>query len=742
MQKKRQKLTNAIAASTLLATAGQVLAQASLEEIIVTAQKREQSIQDIPFSVTALSGESLRNSGVFDIIDLQSTTPSLFTPSTGSPGQGASFRLRGFGSPPFQLGIEPAVATFMDGVYRSRSGVAVNDLVDINRVEILKGPQGTLFGKNTTAGVVHIVSNKPNTEEFEGFVEASYEKYDRTRIKGMVNIPLARDTAALRVTGMWGDGDGWLENVGPIQDQHNLDRSHFRAQFLFTPSDRFDLRLTAEYGQIDEACCTSMRLADGPFTGPLQFFASFENATVISPPDLDGLRTSINEDMNSDAEDSLFAAEFNWQISDNITLTSITSYQNFELSTLVDGDFTGADMLVIDSDVEIEAITQELRLSGTSDALEWTLGAYYSDEDIDRVRRFIWQSQVGLFFPPPFNPMPGLGVVDTLAQQGTSYSLFAHAIFNVSERFSLTAGVRLNEEEKDGQGIFDQPNPIVLAPVNPTFDVSIDEDEPTYTLSFQYDVSDETTGYLTYSRGYKAGGINLAREASGLPGSPPDALFDAEIVDSFELGLKVVSMNDRLRMNVAAFINQYDDVQNQIFLPPLFVVRNGEGADVRGIEFEGDLAVSDHLSLSLAATMLETEFDDGTDLGNGDIGGRDLPWAPSTAVSLGWNYDRPITGGLAFFWSGSALSKSSYFANSGSLDNTRQGSHEILNTRLGIRAADNKWNVALWCRNCTDERVSEVIFTSPVDFFPGMGAAVETYVNRPIEVGITGRFNF
>jgi outer membrane receptor protein involved in Fe transport len=269
-------------------------------------------MQEVPFSVTAFTGDDLKDTGVFDIIDLQNTTPSLMTPSTGSPAQGASFRLRGFGSPPFQLGIEPAVPLFMDGVYRSRSGMAVNDLVDVERIEVLKGPQGTLFGKNTTAGLIHVITKKPNTDYVEGFAEVSYEKYNRKRVKGMVNVPIG-DNAAFRISGMAAEGDGWLKN--PTEDMHNLNRSNVHAQLLFEPSDTLDINFSVNWGEVDENCCAA-----------------------VEPDNAEDLNNYDSTLSHSTSEDVVYSAEVNWQLASNITLTSITSYQNFDNEGITDGD--------------------------------------------------------------------------------------------------------------------------------------------------------------------------------------------------------------------------------------------------------------------------------------------------------------------------------------------------------------------------------------------------------------------
>jgi outer membrane receptor protein involved in Fe transport len=242
--------------------------------------------------------------------------------------------------------------------------------------------------------------------------------------------------------------------------------------------------------------------------------------------------------------------------------------------------------------------------------------------------------------------------------------------------------------------------------------------------------------YATYQRGYKAGGINLAREASGVAGQANEATFDSEAVDNYELGAKTEWWDDSLRLNVAVFHMEFDDLQNQIFIPPLFLVRNGEGAEINGLEIEGALAATENLSFNFGMTLLDTSFDDGTNLGAGDIGGRDLPWAPESSASLGWDYSTPLGGtGLELFWTGSALFRSSYLANSSSDPETEQGSSQMYNTQLGIRT--EKWSGMIWCRNCSDKIVQEVQFNNPL---PLTGPLA--YVNRPMEYGVTVKYNF
>ena len=718
---KTNRLSYAVMVASIGLGAAPALAQ-QLEEIVVTAQKREQSMQDVPFSVSAMTGETLRNRGINDIIDLQAITPSLMTPSTGSPGQGLSIRLRGFGSPPFQLGIEPAVATFVDGVYRSRSGVAVNDLVDINRIEILKGPQGTLFGKNTTAGVVHIVTNRPNLENVEGFIEANYEvEYERTRLKGMINTPIG-EKSALRVAAMWGEGDGWLENKGAPDDSNDLNRYNIHAQYLVVPSDDLDINFSVTYGEIDEICC-SVTTAAGEVFGP--------GGITPVPDEVSDLITHDTFEAVNDSTDAVYSAEVNWSFND-MKLTSITSYQDFDLDSTVDGDFIEFAFLAIVTEVEIEAWTQELRLAGNTDKFEWTVGAFYSDEEITRNRAFVWGADI-VFTPFPL--VPGPGSLDLMSQEGTSWSVFGQGTYDLTEALSVTAGIRYNDEDKDGGGDFPVFQPGPPGPVNPSFDASVTEDEPTGMISFQYNWTDDIMTYATYQHGYKAGGINLAREAAGLPGQAGEPTFENETADNYEVGAKMDLWDSRLRLNVALFRSEYSDLQNSILVGQTFLVRNGEGATIDGLEIESAFAATENLSLTLGLTYLDTEYDSGTDLGQGDLSGEELPWAPKLSAALGWDWVQPLgDNGLELFLSGTASYKGDYFTSPNANRGPGQDSYTTISTSLGIR--NGSWSGSIWCSNCTDEDAAEVQFNNPLFGNPLV------YRNRPLMAGINVRYSF
>jgi len=427
----------------------------------------------------------------------------------------------------------------------------------------------------------------------------------------------------------------------------------------------------------------------------------------------------------------MYSAEVNWSF-DDMTLTSITSYQDYELDTTVDGDFVELRFLAIVSEVEIEAFTQELRLAGNNESLEWTVGAFYSDDEITRNRAFVWGEDIGF---APFGLSPGLGSLDLLSQEGTSWSVFAQGTYAVSDALSFTAGLRYNDEEKEGEGDFSIIQPGPPGPVNPSFDAKVDEDEPTGMLSVQYNWTDDIMTYATYQRGYKAGGINLAREAAGLPGEPGEPTFDNETADNYEVGAKMDLWDSRLRLNLALFHTEYEDLQNQILVGQSFIVRNGEGAEIDGLEVEGAFAATDKLSFTFGVTWLDTEFDDGTDLGLGDLSGQDLPWAPEISAALGWDFTQPLgSNGLELFFAGTGSYKDDYIANSAALPETEQDSYTTLNTSLGLR--NENWSASLWCSNCTDEDAVEVQFNNPLFGNP------LAYRNRPLMYGVNLKYSF
>ena len=386
----RQSRISLAVALTLTSSALMAQTQQSdgLQSITVTAQKREQSLQDVPSSITAVTGASLERNSVSSIYNLQAVVPSLQVVTVDPPGQGTSIMLRGLGSSAFNMGFDPAVAVFVDGVSRSRSGlVAASDFLDLERIEVLKGPQGTLFGKNTTAGILQMISRKPDLNSRDGSASLSYESYNTLRVKGSINVPVS-DTVAMRLAASQAKGDGW-QTIQPTGEKlANLDRSSVKAQVLIAPTKDFSAHLIFDYANLTEKTAVPMRLINDPtaVAGNL-VLANAVGASIVNPPNLKALRVDSNIAPRFAARDTGFSAELKWKLDGGMTLTSLTGSRNYKDSAYKDNDFTGVDVLKSQQDLpKVSLLSQEVRLSGKSSmsegkSVDWMAGVYYSKEN-------------------------------------------------------------------------------------------------------------------------------------------------------------------------------------------------------------------------------------------------------------------------------------------------------------------------------------------------------------------------
>ncbi len=765
-------------------------AQAVLEEVVVTAQKREQSIQDVPISITAISGESLQANIVQDVYDLRATVPALEVRGVDPPSQGAAFAIRGLGSSVFNMGFEPTVGTFIDGVYVSRSGlVASSDLLDLERVEVLKGPQGTLFGKNTTGGVVHFITNKPSFDEVDGFAEVTYQEYDQVRVRGVVNVPF-QDNFAARLAASWHNGDGYLDNANGA-DLNDRDRFTIRGQLLFEPNDDLSIRVIADYSEVDENCCWPVRNTNNPLNAVVNVpLAESIGSNVINPPDVDGLRVAANGDLVFDAEDFGISGEINWKLG-AITLTSITAYRDYQDLNTKDNDFTGVDMLInTDTLPEVSILSEEFRIAGVSEdigfaqSLDWVVGFYYANETVQRTREFVWGSQITsfpFFAPGLFGNVPGRAFFDEFSHDVDTVAGFGHITIDVNDKLSLTGGVRYTNDDKSAshRGQTGTPtapfNNLPLAVVH-DFDVKREDSEATGTASIQYRATDNVMGFFTYSRGYKSGGISLNRDAAGnalglgdpvlgcppggfpVPASPfcafapADPTFEPEFADHYEVGFKSTLFDGRMRLNGSLWKTDFQGLQLQTLRPDgSFQVINVAGATSQGVELDVNLAATQYLDVFFAVQFLDADFDDGVPAlspGLPAMGGQDIPYSSDITGNVGANLDLPLGDtGLSFFLNGNLFFRSEYFSFTEPDPARTQAAHELLSLRGGVSAANGKWELAVWCRNCTDERYKYSDFAIPFDgsilAFPGSSlGTLWSHYGAPRFVGVTGTFRF
>ena len=369
--------------------------QAQLDEIIVTAQKREQNLQDVPIAVTAFSGEALALSGVQNIEDLATLSPSVQINSAAATGNNTTIRIRGIGTTGVNFGLEGAVGFFMDGVYRSRSGTAIGDLIDIERIEVLRGPQGTLFGKNTSAGAIVVHTKRP-TDEFEAFGDVSFGNFNSQRVRGVVNLPLIDGVLTSRWSAGYNRADGQFENILDGRDHADRDRFNVRGQLLWTPTEEIALRVNAEHFEAEEDFGRNTRFANGPTAAAIPLFtgAEFDGLSGLASS-ASGIPTETPHEGKITLNDPIVGSQLDQVISGELTwdfgfanLTSITAYRFSDTNTLSDVDFTRMDVITQDTAGEQELFTQEARLNGAwEDAwlvnnVDWQIGGFFARENL------------------------------------------------------------------------------------------------------------------------------------------------------------------------------------------------------------------------------------------------------------------------------------------------------------------------------------------------------------------------
>ena len=453
------------------------------EPIIVTATLRAMDVQDIPLAVTAVAPEALERQGVNDIKNLASISPSINIQSSQTETQGTSIKIRGVGTTGNNTGLESSVGVFIDGVYQSRPGVALGDLVDIERLEILRGPQGTLFGRNTSAGALNVSTKRPSLSTTEGFVNASYGNYDFMNLQGGVSLPVVQDVAGVRLSGTWRKRDGYLKSPTGAES-NDRDRYMLRGQLYIEPNADVSIRLLADYAKTDEQCCEAVIVRETELA-PFSAFHGLASDGV----DQSGLSALKNLSINggpykNGSKQWGTSAELKWDLG-GAKLTSVTAYRKFDSSSTTVGGFTANDTYtvgngaptsrvgILPSGDHIKTFTQELRLQGTAinDHVDWLIGGFYSSEKIRADQTMTLNAdfqKTGSAFnfanAAGVNPLFALTALgnagvpvnangnyaeNRFLQDASSYSVFTHNVISFTDKLSLTLGARYVNETKD-----------------------------------------------------------------------------------------------------------------------------------------------------------------------------------------------------------------------------------------------------------------------------------------------------
>ncbi|XBQ16516.1 MAG: TonB-dependent receptor [Oceanicaulis sp.] len=500
---KRSFKAAALGASALAAGLVTTGAYAQSPDIItVTAQKREQTLQEVPIAVTVVQAETIENAQIIDAIDLQSVIPALRV-SQLERSSNATFIIRGQGNGANNPGIEPSVAVYIDGVFRARAGTVISDLMGIERVEVLRGPQSTLFGKNATAGVVSIVTQEPEFE-FGGVAEATIGNYNQRILKGSVTGPLT-ENLAFSLSGSRNTRDGYYENVGTGGDFNDRDRWAVRGQLLFVPTDNFELRLIADYDEIDEKCCGTDRVIDGD-TAPL-----IRNVLGGQTSAGAGFNYQIATDFANEnkIENGGVSLQADWNLNDTMTLSSITSYRVYNDFVDYEGDFTTLSLLGENvRGLDVDTFTQEFRLTGDwNNRAFYLLGAFFSNEDMtaddSRIYGADTRDYVDLLTATgTITIAPGVVIPD--ASTSAITAIEASSPFTAGTFFAAGGGTRFTAEQSDNQmQIFGQVD----------FDLT---DRLTLTAGLAYFKSEKEVDFTNVIRTNPFSDLNLVDIGEGL----------------------------------------------------------------------------------------------------------------------------------------------------------------------------------------------------------------------------------
>lgn len=468
------KITGRLLCGAAAGAIASTAAFAQADEIIVTASKREQTLQEVPIAVSVVDDRAIEQSNVQDLFDLQTMVPSLRISQLQAASQ-TNFIVRGFGNGANNPGIESSVGVFIDGVYRSRSAAAILDLPVLERVEILRGPQSTLFGKNVSAGAISITTKKPQFE-WGGNVEASYGKFDEVIFKGSLTGPLS-DNLAFRISGSTNNRNGYYTNAVDGSDLNERDRWSVRADVLFEPTDNVSFRVIGDYNKIDEVCCGAIQLINGPATNAIGAPPPFGLGILIDSAADRAFNVAFDENVRNQLTGKGISGQLDWDFG-GAALTSITAYREQSDTSDTDADFSAADIAINPQDRNFETFTQEIRLASTGDnKLDWLLGAFYFDENVDSRRDVIFGKDARPFFdllaftpnPPagpgstltflenvtPFGPpntppffAPGSGFFGQYRLDNRSYSLFGQLDLHLTERLTLSGGVAYLNDRK------------------------------------------------------------------------------------------------------------------------------------------------------------------------------------------------------------------------------------------------------------------------------------------------------
>jgi iron complex outermembrane recepter protein len=771
--------------------------EGAIQEIVVTARRREENLQDTPISITALTGDDLAATGAKDASDIGRMAPNVtFLTSTNSGGTSAfaGVFIRGVGQDDFLPTADPGVGIYLDEVYLGRASGGALRLNDVSSIQVLRGPQGTLFGRNTVGGAVLVVSNKPDPSTTSGKIELGYGSDDLREFGIVSNLPLS-DVSAVRVSAVGVLQDGYARSTSDPRIEFGKRKEYsVRGQLLVEPANNMRFIATLDYMHQRNTNVPAVALADTAFDTPPSGLGTLYNGFVaptsptgfLTPANLgslDPIRTGGNGKTADNADVWGVSLTGEIEVADNVDLKLITSYRDMKANFASDNDGTIHRIAQTDDRLDQNQFSQEIQLSGKTDRLQWIVGAYYFREianDFNRVSvvpgsyNALEALPVNLpngpgapvpcalqtFIPIPGTPFrappPGFGLgcpfnianttVDieldvTTNVKSRNFAGYGQLTYNLSDALSVTAGLRWTYEKKNffastlNRAVTARLGGIPFFSVQP-FNDSESWSEFTPKLGLEYKASDDALVFASYSRGFKSGTFNGRATDPAALGS-----VDPEVVDAFEVGTKLDLADRTVRLNGSLFYNKYSDIQlvvtanqnNQLINQFL----NAAKADIYGGELELTVVPTDGLTLngSLGYAKSEIKELDAVVVANSSIReGNVLKKTPDWTYSIGAQYVVPISiGELSARASYSYQSK--IFHDPGNLPQTLEGGYGLLDASLGLKLENPGLTISVYGQNLTDKTYAGTIFQT------GGGTTV-FYPTRGRQLGLRASYSF
>jgi len=735
-------------------------ATSQLETVTVTTRRREESSQDVPTPMSVVSGQTLETQRVYRIQDLQQLVPSVNVAYMHA--RQSSVSIRGLGNNPASDGLEGSVGLYIDNVYLGRPGMAVFDLMDIEQLEVLRGPQGTLFGKNTTAGVINISTRAPSFTP-ERSIETSVGEDGYFQTKGTLSGPL-NDQFAGRISAYRTRSDGDIKNEFNGHDLNGGSRDGFRAQLLFKPNENFNLRWIGDYNEEDSSAGTRVLYNTGPTINGVNLYSARAAAAGATLVNGSHRKVNLDNDQHVTVHQGGTSVEANWTLPSDFTLTSVSSYRFWNFTPRNDDGLNVPATYNAGVSVEDKQYSQEFRLaSPKGEFFDYVLGAYYFGSDLDNKSFAYYGPQADIWNGTPRGALANVNSVGRGHIKTDSFALFAQGTWHLTPRLDFTAGVRGTYEEKNAW--VNRDAPVGGAAVTgaaatarrgrtgayDSGDLNQYSSSPSGLLNLSYRFTDDLLGYATLSHGEKSGGVNLVVGSAPTAGAD-SLLIGTERANNAELGFKSTLWDRRLQLNANVFwtqvnayqTNAYDDVNRVQYLTNAGSVRS------RGVEFESTLIPLRGLTLNFNGSYNDVSYLSYKDApcppevsqapgapASCDLSGHQVVGASKWIGNANGKYEWNLDNGLQPYVTGSYAFRSKAVGTVEDSDYGQIPSYAVVNLSTGLRGDFNQgqWDVSLWLKNAFDKTYYTTLWT-------GGNGGYEGLLGTPRTLGVTGRYDF